>query len=63
MTDYGKGGIIGVATVLPATSAASFMLADKVHPLIAAGFLVVNATMLVMLVAHISRYLQNRKAA
>ena len=63
MTDYGKGGIIGVATVLPATSAAGFMLADKVHPIIAADFLVVNATMLVMLVAHISRYLQNRKVA
>jgi hypothetical protein len=63
MTEYGKGGIIGVATALPATSAAGFMLADKVHPLIAAGFLVVNAVMFIMLVAHISRYLQNRNAA
>lgn len=63
MTDYGKGGILGTATVLPATSAAGFMLADKVHPLIAAGFVVVNVVMLVMLVAQISRYVQNRKTA
>lgn len=62
MTDYGKG-VLTTATVLPATSAAGLFLADKVHPFIAAGFLVVNASMLLMLVAHISRYIVNRKVA
>lgn len=59
MNDYGKS-IITTATVLPATSAAGIMLADKVHPLIALGFVAVNAVMLVMLMAQISRYIRNR---
>lgn len=60
MSDYGKGSVLTAATVLPATSA-GLLFADKVHPLIVVGFMAVNALMLVLLVAHISRYLINRK--
>jgi hypothetical protein len=59
MNEYGKG-LIGAATTLPATSAAGLMLADKVHPLIAAGFVVVNGLLLMMLIGHISRYMFNK---
>ncbi len=60
MTEYGKGGVLGLATALPATSAAGFILADKVHPVIAASFVVINAILFLMLLGHISRYLKNR---
>ncbi len=59
MNEYGKG-LVGAATALPATSAAGLMLADKVHPLIAVGFVVVNTLLLIMLVGHISRYMFNK---
>jgi hypothetical protein len=57
MNEY---GIVGVATLLPATSAAGLLLADKVHPLIGVAFVVVNAILIVMLVAQISRYMINK---
>ncbi len=60
MTEYGKGGILGLATALPATSGAGLFLADKVHPVIAAGFVVVNSVLFVLLLGHISRYLKNK---
>jgi hypothetical protein len=59
MNEYGKG-LVGVATTLPATSAAGLMLADKVHPIIAVGFVVVNSILLIMLAGHISRYMFNK---
>jgi hypothetical protein len=62
MTIYGNGNVIGMATALPATSAAGFILADKIHPAIAAGFVVMNTVILLMLFGHISRYLKNRNA-
>ena len=61
MTEYGKGGVLSLATALPVTSAAGFMLADKVHPAIAAGFVLINSILFFMLLGHISRYLKNRK--
>ncbi len=59
MNEYGKG-LVGAATTLPATSAAGLMLADKVHPLVAVGFVVVNTLLLIMLVGHITRYMFNK---
>lgn len=59
MNEYGKG-LVGVATALPATSAAGLMFADKVHPVIAVGFVVVNSILLIMLAGHISRYMFNK---
>lgn len=61
MTDYGKGSVLGAATVLPSTTAAGFILAGKVDSLIIAGLFTISALSLVMLVGYISRYAFNRK--
>ena len=60
MTDYGKGTILGTATVLPATSALSIAMVDKLHPAILVAFLIINVIMFVILSSHISRYFFNR---
>jgi hypothetical protein len=59
MTDYGKGAVPG-ATLLPATSA-GIMALSSMHPLVVAGFIVINVIWLALLVGHISRYLVNHK--
>lgn len=61
MTDYGRGGVLGAATALPATSAMSLVLANNAHPAIVAGLLVINTAGLLVLVGLISRFLINRK--
>ena len=61
MTDYGRGGVLGAATVLPATTAATFFFAEKAHPYIIYGLIAVSAISFVYLTAQISRYLLNRK--
>lgn len=60
MTDYGKGTILGTATVLPATSAFGIAMADKLHPAVLVAFLIINVIMFVILASHISRYFFNR---
>jgi hypothetical protein len=64
--DYEEGGdIMGdyMKGILGSTNAvASIMLIDKVSPLLAVGFTLINVLLLVVLVAHISRYLHNRVA-
>lgn len=62
MTDYGKGSILGTATVLPATSALGIAVADKLHPAVLIGFIVINTIMFIILVSHISRYFFNKNA-
>lgn len=61
MTDYGKGGVLSAATALPATSAAVYVLAEKVNPAIIYGLIAVSVVSLVYLVGSVSRYLANRK--
>jgi hypothetical protein len=60
MTDYGKGTILGTATVLPATSALGIAVADKLHPVVLIAFLIINAIMFIILASHISRYFFNK---
>ena len=60
MTDYGKGSVLGAASILPATSAAGIFLSGSTHPVIIAGFLTVSLLSIVYLAAHTSRYLRNR---
>ncbi len=60
MTDYGRGGVMGAATVLPATTAATFLLAEKAHPLIVYGLLAISIVSLVYLIASAIRFLANR---
>jgi hypothetical protein len=62
MTDYGKGSILGAATVLPATSALGIAVADKLHPAVLVAFLVINVVMFIILASHISRYFVNKNA-
>lgn len=59
MNDYGKG-IVQSATILPATSATGILLSGSVHPIVIAGFLIINAVWFLILIAHISRYFINR---
>jgi len=61
MTDYGKGSVLGTATTLPATSALSLFLVDKIHPVILIGFLVVSIFSLIVSVSLIARYLINSR--
>lgn len=61
MTDYGKGAILGAA-VLPATSATGLLFADTLHPMVIAGFIVINVVWFILVVSYISRYIFNRKA-
>jgi len=60
MTDYGKGSVLGAASLLPATSAAGVFLSGSTHPAIIVGFLTVSVLSIIYLVAHTSRYLRNR---
>lgn len=62
MTDYGKGTVLGAATLLPATSATAVMLGNTLHPVVVTGFIVLNVLWFVMLTAHITRYIVNRRA-
>lgn len=61
MTDYGRGGVLSAATVLPATSGVAYVLAEKVHPVIIYGLIAVSVVSLLYLVGSVSRYLANRK--
>ena len=61
MTDYGRGGVLSAATILPATSAATFLLVEKASPVIIYGLIAVNMISLLYLVAAILRYAINRK--
>lgn len=59
MTEYGRGSVLGAATVLPFT--AGVLLMDVVHPLIVIGFIAISVISLIILVSYIGRYLINRK--
>ena len=59
MNSYGS--VLSAATVLPATSAATFLFAEKVHPVVLFGLMAVNAISLIYLMAAVTRYLINRK--
>lgn len=61
MTDYGKGAVLG-ATVLPATSASGLLFGGGLHPVIVAGFIVINFIWLVLVISYISRYIINHRA-
>lgn len=61
MSDYGKGNILGAATVLPATSALGLLLRDNIHPVILVGLFVISLTCLIMVLTQSCRYLINLK--
>lgn len=61
MTDYGRGGVLGAASVLPATSAAGLILTNNAHPLVVAGLLVVSALSFIVLLGSITRFLFNKR--
>lgn len=59
MTEYGRGSVLGAATVLPFT--AGVLLVNVVHPLIVIGFIAISVISLMILISYIGRYLINRK--
>ena len=61
MSENSNGEVLGAATALPATSALSVFLLNKVHPILVASFVVLNAVALGALMARLSRYFINRK--
>lgn len=60
MTEYGKGSILGAATVLPATSGIGLLLANNANPVIVEGLLIISSISLLVLIGSISRYIVNR---
>jgi hypothetical protein len=62
MTEYGKGGVIGTAVALPATSAAGLYLLDSTQPLLLAGFIGLSFISSVLVTGYIIRYMANRNA-
>lgn len=61
MTDYGRGGVLGAATILPATSAAGVYLLDKSQTWIIAGFIAVSFASLTLLAGYLCRFIFNRR--
>lgn len=61
-TDYGKGQVLGAATMLPATSAAGVFLLNGAHPAVVIGFMVVGAIALISTSAYMVRFMANRNA-
>lgn len=62
MTDYGKGGILGTATTLPATSALGLAFIDKLHPVLLVSFMVITLVSLIITFGYITRYLTNKQS-
>ncbi len=60
MTDYGRGGVLGAATVLPATSAVGLLFASHTYPLIILGFVIISLASLMVLSFYFFRYLAKR---
>ncbi|RJR28807.1 hypothetical protein C4564_04500 [Candidatus Microgenomates bacterium] len=63
MTDYGRGGVLGAASLLPATSAADILLVGNANTAIVAGLLVVTTISFLVTTAYICRYLFNFKSS
>ncbi|MFC1727364.1 hypothetical protein ACFL0Y_02470 [Patescibacteria group bacterium] len=61
MSENCVGEVLGAATVLPATTAVSIFLANKAHPSIVAGFVLVNFLVLTVLLTRVTRYFINKK--
>lgn len=61
MTDYGRGGVLGAATILPATGIAGLLFLDTTYPIVIAGFIAASCLSLMILLGYISRYLTNRR--
>lgn len=59
-TDYGKGSILGAASMLPATSAASFFMYNHTHPAIIVAFVAVSIFSLIVVQSYLIRYLINK---
>lgn len=59
MTDYGRGGILGAASVLPATSGIGLLLLSNANPYIVFGLFLISTVSLVVLVGSISRFIIN----
>jgi hypothetical protein len=62
VTDYGKGGILGAATVLPTTSALSLFVVGHSDPIVVAGFAVLSFASFVILASFVCRYVINSRA-
>ncbi len=60
MTDYGKGGVLGLATTLPATSALGLAVVERVHPMVIISIAVITLLSLLITLSYIVRYLANR---
>lgn len=63
MYDNGRGGVAGIATMLPATTGIAYFLADATHPAIVWGFLAVSASSVLILIYYLVFFLLNRKRA
>jgi hypothetical protein len=63
MTEYGKGGVLGTAVALPATSAAGLYLLDATQPFLIAGFIGISFISSVLLAGYIIRFKANSRNA
>jgi hypothetical protein len=61
VTECSNGEVLGAATILPATSALTAFMFNKVHPLIVAGFVLANVIAMAVLLSRLARYFINRK--
>lgn len=62
MDNYGRGGALGAATMLPATSGLGLVMANHAHPAIVAGVFAISAISFVVVTTYLVRFaLNNRK--
>jgi hypothetical protein len=60
MDDYGRGGVLGTATVLPATSATVLWFGSRTNEYVIYGLLALSMLSFLVSLATISRFLRNR---
>ena len=61
MDEYGRGGVLGAATFLPATSAMGLLFIGRINIIVIYGLFLVSILSFIINVAMIFRYIQNRK--
>lgn len=59
MTDYGKGGILSAASVLPATSGIGLFLTNNAHPFAVIGLFMISIISILVSVSAMFRYIRN----
>jgi hypothetical protein len=61
MTDYGRGGVLGAATALPATSTLGLVMANHANPMIVAGVFAVSVLSFSIACTYMIRFALNSR--